>query len=107
MKLSEYYTIEQVADFFGVSRPVIVDAIGKEIIKAERFGRKKVVIHKSQIERFKTHRKMQKSKVKRPPLKPGEYKRHGCQAYTVDRYEAGAKSALESCGLGDVLNKLY
>ena len=73
MKLSEYYTVEQVAEFFGVSRFFIVDAIGKGMIKAERFGRKKVVIHKSQIERFKTHRKTCRVRVKRPPLKPGEY----------------------------------
>ena len=73
MKLSEYYTVEQVAEFFGVSRFFIVDAIGKGMIKAERFGRKKVVIHKSQIERLKAHRKTRRVRVKRPPLKPGEY----------------------------------
>jgi excisionase family DNA binding protein len=73
MKLSEYYTVEQVAEFFGVSRFLIVNTISKGMIKAERFGRKKVVIHKSQVERFKTHRKTRRAKVKRPPLKPGEY----------------------------------
>ena len=73
MKLSEYYTVGQAAELFGVSRFFIVDAIGKGMIKAERFGRKKVVIHKSQIERFKTQRKTSRAKVKRPPLKPGEY----------------------------------
>jgi len=73
MKLSEYYTVEQVAEFFGVSRFFIVDAIGKGMIKVERFGRKKVVIHKSQIERLKAHRKTRRVRVKRPPLKPGEY----------------------------------
>ena len=73
MKLSEYYTVDQVAEFFGVSRFLIVDRIAKGMIKAERSGRKKVVIHKSQVERFKTHRKPQKVKINRPPLKPGEY----------------------------------
>ncbi|NQU14545.1 MAG: hypothetical protein HQ561_10370, partial [Desulfobacteraceae bacterium] len=34
---------------------------------------KKVVIHKSQIERLKAHRKTRRVRVKRPPLKPGEY----------------------------------
>ncbi len=73
MKLTEYYTVQQVAEFFGVSRSFIVDAIGKGMIKAERFGRKKVVIHKSQIERLKAHRKPRTVRVKRLPLKPGEY----------------------------------
>ncbi len=73
MKLSEYYTVEQVSEFFGVSSFFISDRIAKGMIKAERFGRKKVVIHKSQVERLKTHRKPQKVKVNRPPLKPGEY----------------------------------
>ena len=72
MKLSEYYTVQQVAEFFGVSRSFIVDAIGKGMIKAERFGRKKVVIHKSQIERLKAHRKPHRVRVKRPPLKRGQ-----------------------------------
>ena len=61
------------AEFFSVSRFFIVNAIGKGMIKAERFGRKKVVIHESQVERFKTHRKTRRAKVKRPALKPGEY----------------------------------
>ncbi len=73
MKLSEYYTVEQVAEFFGVSRFFIVNAIGKGMIKAECFGRKKVVIHKGQIERLKAHRKPRRVRVKRPPLKLGEY----------------------------------
>ena len=73
MELSEYYTIEQVAAFFGASRAFIVDAISRGIIKSELFGRNKVVIHKSQIERLKAHRKPHRVRVKRPPLKPGEY----------------------------------
>jgi excisionase family DNA binding protein len=73
MKLSEYYTVEQVAEFFGVWRSSIVYGIRKGMIKAERFGRKKVVIHKSEIERLKAHRKTSRVRVKRPPLKPGEY----------------------------------
>ncbi len=73
MKLSEYYTVGQVAEFFGASRFYIVEAIDKGMIKAERFGRKKVVIHKSQIERLKAYRKTRRVRVKRPPLKPGEY----------------------------------
>ena len=73
MKLSEYYTVDQVAEFFSVSRAFITYAIDKGVIKAERFGRKKVVIHESQIELFKTHRKPQRVKLNRPPLKPGEY----------------------------------
>ena len=73
MELSEYYTIEQVAAFFGASRAFIVDAISKGIIKSELFGRKKIVIHKSQIELMKAHRKPNRPKIERPPLKLGEY----------------------------------
>jgi len=73
MELSEYYTIDQVAAFFGASRAFIVDAISKGIIKFELFGRKKVVIHKSQIELMKAHRKPNRLKIERPPLKLGEY----------------------------------
>ena len=36
MKLSEYYTVEQVAKFFGLSRSFIVYAIDKGMIKAEQ-----------------------------------------------------------------------
>ncbi|MBW1851969.1 MAG: hypothetical protein JRJ15_11165 [Deltaproteobacteria bacterium] len=73
MKLSEYYTVNQVAEFFRVSRFCIVNEIRKGMIEAERFGRKKVVIHKTQVERLKTHRKTRRVRVKTLPLKPGEY----------------------------------
>lgn len=73
MKLNEFYTVGQVAEFLGVSRSSIVDSIAKGMIKTEHFGRKKVVVHKSEMERLKTHRKTGKAKVGRPPLKPGEY----------------------------------
>ena len=36
MKLSEYYTVEQVAEFFGLSRSFIVYAIDKGMIKPEQ-----------------------------------------------------------------------
>ena len=73
MKLCEYYTVGQVAEFFGVSRYTVAYVISRGDIKSEYFGEKKVVIHESQVDRFKTHRKPRKAKVKRTPLKPGEY----------------------------------
>ncbi|MBC8431315.1 MAG: helix-turn-helix domain-containing protein [Desulfobacterales bacterium] len=82
MKLIEYYTVNQVAEFFRVSRFCIVNEIRKGMIEAERFGRKKVVIHKTQVERLKTHRKTRRVRVKTLPLKPGEY-------YDIDQ---GAKA---------------
>jgi excisionase family DNA binding protein len=73
MKLSEYYTVGQVAEFFGISRYTVAYAISRGDIKGEYFGKKKVVIHESEVERFKTHRKPHRVKINRPPLKSGEY----------------------------------
>ena len=73
MKLSEYYTVGQVAEFFGVSRYTVAYVISRGDIKSEYFGEKKVVIHESQVDRFKTHRKPHGTKINRSPLKPGEY----------------------------------
>ena len=74
MKLSEYYTVKQVAKFFGTSDTFVKHSIRIERIKADYFGHsKKVVIHKSQIKLLKARRKPVMAKINRPPLKTGEY----------------------------------
>ena len=74
MKLSEYYTVKQVAKFFGSSDMFVKNSIRIERIKADYFGHSnKVVIHKSQIKLLKAHRKPVMAKINRPPLKTGEY----------------------------------
>jgi excisionase family DNA binding protein len=73
MKLSEYYTVEQVSAFLGVKRSTVANAISRGIIKNEYFGKKKVVIHKNEIEQLKKSCKIRKKIIKRPSLKPGEY----------------------------------
>jgi len=73
MKLSEYYTVGQVADFFGVTRSTVANAISRGTIKHEYFGKKKVVIHKNEIERLEKSWKTRKKIIKRPAMKPGEY----------------------------------
>ncbi len=73
MKLSEYYTVEQVAEFFGVSRYTVAYVISRGTIKNEYFGKKKVVIHKNEIERLGKSWKIRKKTIKRPSLKTGEY----------------------------------
>ena len=78
MKLSEYYTVEQVAEFFRVTRSTVANAISRGTIKNEYFGKKKVVIHKNEIERLGKSWKIRKKIIKRPSLKPGEY-------YTIDQ----------------------
>ncbi|MCJ7686859.1 MAG: helix-turn-helix domain-containing protein [Desulfobacteraceae bacterium] len=78
MKLSEYYTVEQVAEFFRVTRSTVANAISRGTIKNKYFGMKKVVIHKNEIERLGKSWKIRKKIIKRPSLKPGEY-------YTIDQ----------------------
>ena len=74
MKLSEYYTVKQVAKFFGSSDMFVEYSIRIERIKADYFGHSnKVVIHKSQIKLLKARRKPVMAKINRPPLKTGEY----------------------------------
>jgi len=74
MKLSEYYTVGQVAEFFGTSDIFVKHSIRIERIKADYFGHSnKVVIHKSQIKLLKARRKPVMAKINRPPLKTGEY----------------------------------
>ena len=78
MKLSEYYTVEQVSAFLEVTRSTVANAISRGTIKNEYFGKKKVVIHKNEIERLEKSLKIRKKIIKKPPLKPGEY-------YTIDQ----------------------
>ena len=78
MKLSEYYTVGQVAEFFGVTRSTVANAISRGTIKNEYFGKKKAVIHKNEIERLGKSCKIRKKIIKKPSLKPGEY-------YTIDQ----------------------
>ena len=74
MKLSEYYTVKQVAKFFGASQMFVKNSIRIERIKADYFGHSnKVAIHKSQIKLLKAYRKPVMTKINRPPLKTGEY----------------------------------
>jgi len=73
MQLSEYYTMAQVADYFGISDTVLRYAIRKGYMTVEIFDGKKTVIHRSQLEKMKTRWKPRKNKVSRPPLKPGLY----------------------------------
>ena len=74
MKLIEYYTVKQVAKFFGSSDMFVKHSIRIKRIKADYFGHSnKVVIHKSQIEILKAYRKPVMAKINRPPLKTGEY----------------------------------
>ena len=73
MKLSKYYTVEQVAAFFGVTRSSIDYAISRGAIKKEYFGKKKAVIHETEIGQLKKRWKTRKKTIERPHLKPGEY----------------------------------
>jgi hypothetical protein len=71
MQLSEYYTVAQMADYFGLSPTAITHAIKRGYIAAKTFDEKKIVIHKSQLEKMKARWKPRKKKISRPPLKPG------------------------------------
>jgi excisionase family DNA binding protein len=82
MQLSEYYTVAQVADYFGLSPTAIIHAIKRGYIAAETFDGKKIVIHKSQLEKMKARWKPRKKEISRPPLKPGLYYTPG-QAATL------------------------
>jgi excisionase family DNA binding protein len=73
MKLSDYYTVEQVADYFGLSRTTIIDAIRRGYMVVHFFESKKIVIHKSQIENMRARWKPCKKEISRPPLKSGLY----------------------------------
>jgi len=74
MKLNEYYTVKQVAKFFGASDMFVKNSIRIERIKADYFGHSnKVAIHKSQIKLLKAYRKPVMTKINRPSLKTGEY----------------------------------
>ena len=78
MKLSEYYTVEQVADYFGLCRTTITDAIKRGYMAVQSLDEKRIVIHKSQMEKMTARWKPAKKRISRPPLRPGLY-------YTVNQ----------------------
>jgi len=73
MQLNEYYTIAQLTDYFGLSETALRYAIKRGHIAVETFDKKKIVIHKSQLEKMKARWKPRKKNISRPPLKPGLY----------------------------------
>jgi hypothetical protein len=73
MNLNQYYTVNQMADYFGLSWTTIVDAISRGYFEVQFFDGKKMVIHKNQIKKMKARWTPHKRKIARRPLKPGLY----------------------------------
>ncbi|MBW1783109.1 MAG: helix-turn-helix domain-containing protein [Deltaproteobacteria bacterium] len=73
MNLSEYYTINEVANYFGLSRSPIVDAISRGYFDVHFFDGQKMMFHENQIEKMKDRWSASKKKIRRRPLKPGLY----------------------------------